>query len=388
MAYEDRQKFITEIEKLRGSRLITLVTSDRPVAPTQIADDLLEPLYEHILKINSERPTKMIDLLLYTRGGQVETPWKIVSKIRQLCETFSVLIPYKAHSAGTMIVLGADEIFMSPMSELGPIDPFLQVTPSPGTPVPFLIPDLGVEDTTAYISFLKNRAGITDQSALADTTKVLAEHLTPTLLGRMERIYSHIRLVARKLLALAKPPLSESAISNIVDALTEKMYAHGHGIGLEEAESIGLNTRKLEGELERLIWSLYLDYKSMLQLDTNPDPVTYFPDDDTNVYIERDTIGVCIESLGLLHGFQGDVRFERIRKAVPQLNINLNFPLNLPPTITQEQLPQQLQTIIQQMLQQAIQQLQTMVQQELARQTPVEKIQVGWQGGMYRRIQG
>ena len=54
----------------------------------------------------------------------------------------------------------------------------------------------------AYITFLQQRAGITDQNALAETVKVLSEHLTPTLVGRMERIYSHIRLVARKFLSL------------------------------------------------------------------------------------------------------------------------------------------------------------------------------------------
>lgn len=388
MGYEERQKLIAEIEESRETRLITLITGDRPIAPTQIADDCLKPIYEHLLKIRSERPTKAIDLLLYTRGGPVETPWKIVSKIRQFCDIFTVIVPYRAHSAGTMISIGADEIFMSPMAELGPIDPFIQIGPAIGKPMPFLIPDLGVEDIAAYTSFLKLRAGITDQSSLGEAMKVLAEHLTPTLLGRMERIYSHIRLVARKLLALVKPPISESAISTIVEALTEKMYAHGHGIGLAEAGSIGLNVRKLEGELEKLVWNLYLDYESTLALMTNPDPFTYFPDDDTNVYFEKDAVGICIESLGLLHTFQGDIRFERFRKMPPQLNINLNFPLTLPPAITQQQMQQDLKTIIQQILQQEIQQLQTMVQQEVARQAPVEKIDVRWFGGMYRKIKG
>lgn len=388
MAYEDRQKLIAEIEKLRESRVIALVTGDRLVAPTQIADDALRPLYEHLRKIRSEGPAKTIDLLLYTRGGPVETPWKLVSKIRQFCEKFAVMVPYRAHSAGTMIAMGADEIIMSSMAELGPIDPFLQVQPSGEKPTPFLIPDLGVEDMTAYISFLRQRAGITDQGALAETMKVLAEHLTPTLLGRMERIYSHIRLVARKLLALTQPPMPDSAVSAIVEALTEKMFAHGHGIGVAEAQSIGLNAKEMDGDLDRLVWDLYLDYESTLSLDTNPDPRTYFPDDDTNVYFERDATGVCVESLGLLHVFKGDIRFERVRKMPGQLTINLNFPINLPPTVSPQQLPQQLQAAIQQILQQATQQLHNMVQQEVARQAPVERIGHGWFGGTWIRVQG
>lgn len=36
--------------------------------------------------------------------------------------SFSVLIPYRAHSAATVIALGADEIVMTKKAELGPID--------------------------------------------------------------------------------------------------------------------------------------------------------------------------------------------------------------------------------------------------------------------------
>lgn len=36
--------------------------------------------------------------------------------------SFSVLTPYRAHSAATVISLGADEIIMTEKSELGPID--------------------------------------------------------------------------------------------------------------------------------------------------------------------------------------------------------------------------------------------------------------------------
>lgn len=386
MGYEERQNLITNLESLRNSRVITFVTGDRPVAPTVIADDCLRPLYDHLLSISQQGKLQNIDLLLYTRGGHVEPPWKIVTKIRKFCKQFNVIIPYRAHSAGTMIAIGADNILMSPMSELGPIDPFLQIRPEGGKTVPFLIPDLGVEDVAAYISFLKVRAGITDQNALTNNIKALADHVTPTLLGRIERIYSHIRLVARKLLALCTPPLSESTINNIVDALTEKMYAHGHGISIEEAKSIGLFVKEMSPDIDRTVWELYLDYENELRLNTNPDPESYFTDDSSNVFEETDAIGVLMESIGLAHAFQGTIRMERVRKAVPQLNININFPMNLPPSIQPQQLQQQVQTAIQQMLQQAAQQLQGMIQQEIARQAPVEGVRSRWSGGMWRKV--
>lgn len=386
MAHKERQDIIKNLEGLRGSRVITLITGDRVVAPTMIADDCLRPLYDHLLSVAKEGNPEKIDLVLYTRGGFVETPWKIVTKIRQFCQQFNVIIPYRAHSAGTMIAIGADTILMSPMSELGPIDPFVQIAPQPGKPVPFLLPDLGVEDVAAYISFLKERAGITDQDALANNVKSLAEHMTPTLLGRMERIYSHIRVVARKLLALCKPPLAEATITTIIEALTEKMYAHGHGISIDEAQLVGLRVEAMPLDVGKAVWDLYLDYENALALNANPDPYSYFPDDAANVYQETGALGVLMESAGLAHVFSGTIRIERVRKMPPQLNINLNFPLNLPPSVEPQTLPQQIQAIIQQILQQAAQQLQGMIQAEIARQAPTEAVGARWVGGIWQQL--
>lgn len=386
MPHAERLKLITEIEEIRGSRVICLVTGDRPVAPTIIADDLLRPLYDHLLEISKSESgkTKKIDLVLYTRGGSVETPWKMVTKIRQFCQQFSVIIPYKAHSAGTMLALGTDTILMSPMGELGPIDPALQLRgDTPGRT--FLLPDLGVEDVAAYLSFLKERARITDQAALAETVKALADHLTPTLLGRMERIYSHIRLVARKLMSLQKPPLPEATIDAIADALTEKMYAHGHGIGVDEAESLGLRVERMDSKLDALVWKLLLDYEEEMKLLTSADASSYFANELDSVYEEPNAIGVCIESRSARHTFRGTVRIERIRKIPSPLNLNLSFPLNLPPSVTPQNLPQQIQQLIQQLLQQAGGQLQQLIQAELAKQAPIQGISQRWVGGVWKR---
>ena len=313
-----------------------------------------------------------------------KTPWKMVTKIREFCNQFSVMIPFKAHSAGTMVTLGADKILMSPMGELGPIDPSLQLKgDAPGRT--FLIPDLGVEDVAAYLSFLRERARITDQSALSETVKALAEHLTPTLLGRMERVYTHIRLVARKLLSLQKPPLPESAIETIAEALTEKMYTHGHGIGVEEAKSIGLRVERMSDDLDSLVWKLLLDYEDEMKLLTNADPVSYFSDDTVNVHEERDAVGVCMESKDMRYVFKGTIRIERVRQMPSPLNLSLNIPLNLPPSVTLETLPQQAQQALQQLIQQASQQLQQLIQAEIAKLAPVQGVSCRWVGGAWHR---
>jgi len=385
MPHENRLVLIREIEALRESRVITLIYSDRPISPAMIADDALRPLYDHLQAIveSESGKSKRIDLILYTRGGAVETPWKMVSKIREFCDEFSVIVPYRAHSAGTMIVLGADTVFMSGMSELGPIDPSLQI--QGGTPGQFLLPDLGVEDIAAYLSFLRERAGITDQQGLTEAVKALADHLTPTLLGRMERIYSHIRLVARKILSLRRPPLTESAINAIAETLTERMYAHGHGIGVEEATTMGLPVQRMGDQLEPLVWSLFLDYEEEMGLQTTADPHAYFADESTNRYELPDALGVAMDSRDLSHVFSGTIVIERTRQIPSPLNINLNIPLNLPPSVDPQSLPQDVQQALQQMVQQGGQQIQQMVQAEIAKQAPIQSVGTRWAGGVWKR---
>ena len=99
-------------------------------------------------------------------------PWRLVSMIREYCDHFSVLVPYKAHSAATMIALGADEIVMSDMSELSPIDPstanvFNPVDPqNPQNRIP-----ISVEDVMAYFDLAKNKFGIKSDEELTEIFK-------------------------------------------------------------------------------------------------------------------------------------------------------------------------------------------------------------------------
>jgi Serine dehydrogenase proteinase len=380
---DKRKDLIKSLEDKLGATILVYFTADSPVVGAMISDDAVLPLFDHLKKIS---PQRRIALYLYSPGGQMETPWKIVTMLREFCDELHLVIPYKAYSAATMIAIGADKIRMTSKAELGPIDPALQLSPQAGkegsTP---RLPDLGVEDVAAYLTFIRERAKLTDQAAVSSAIGVLANHLTPPLLGRLERIYSHIRLVARNLLALHKPPLDDRQISTITEALTEKMYVHGHGIGRKAAKEIGLDVESLDAETEDLVWRLYEEYEGIFRLRETRDVESYFPP-NSDTFEQADCAVACIESLQLLHGFSGKVRAQRLRNVPPNPNINVNFGFTLPPNINPQQIPQQVQQIIQQMLQQAAQQLPGMVAQEIQRQSPPVGAAVQMIGGAWRRV--
>ena len=127
-----RIDLIKQIEEERGSTLMCYITGDRQKLETKIADDVIPILYRHLELIGY---SNKIDLLLYTKGGDILTPIRIVKLIKNYCSKFSILIPYCAHSAGTLIALGADEIVMHRLGELTPVDPSTTHPFNPRDPV-------------------------------------------------------------------------------------------------------------------------------------------------------------------------------------------------------------------------------------------------------------
>jgi len=373
------KEFIKQIQSSRNSKVIAYITGDRLIGPfpaSRMAEDAVRPLYEHLISIGNN---KKIDMLVYSRGGDVSVPWRIVSMFREFCDEFSILIPYKAHSAATLVSLGADKIVMGKKAELSPIDPTLvkmAIGETSGPPQ-----EISVEDVNSYISFVRERANINDQSALAQMVSILANNLTPLTLGSVNRQNSHIRLVARKLLTSRKEKLDEAKINSIVETLTEKIYSHGHAIGRKEAQEIGLPIEIPEEPLENIIWNLYLKYEEFLKLAEPLDPLITLNGKEEE-HLEQIPIAI-IESENKTHVFTTRIDFKRRRQVPSNPQINLNLGLNLPPNIRPEEIPQQVQQILQQMINQIAQNVQRLVQQEIVRQSPEVSIDIRVYGGKW-----
>ena len=368
-------KYIIDLEKARKSKVIVYFTGDRQLSfrsIAQIAEDAVRPLYDHLINLEFQGKKKVIDLYLYSRGGDVSVPWRIASMIREFCDEFNILIPYKAHSAATLLSLGADNIIMGRKAELGPIDPTLsRGTGAEGTQPP---QEISVEDVNAFLSFIKNRANINDQTALAQLVGVLVEQITPLTLGRVDRQDSHIRLVARKLLTSHNQKMEEDKLQSIIETLTEKIYSHGHAIGRKEAKDIGLPVVSADDQTEELMWELYLEYEDFLEL-TNPiDPEIEVADEERRL-IENCPFAV-IESTDKLHVFKANIQLDKNRQIPSSPQININYNLNLPSNIDPDQIPAHAQQILQQLVSQISQEISHMVLQEITRQSPVTGF--GW----------
>jgi hypothetical protein len=173
VAREQRLQAIQALEQQRNSRVISYFLSDResfpPGLPGLAALLASEPqlLFVDILRDLGHVPR--LDLFLHTRGGTTESVWPLVTILREYCDHLAVLVPFRAHSAGTMICLGADEVVMSDFAELSPIDPTTGNQFNPRDPVnPTAQYGISVEDVVAYFELAKDRAELKSETARID----------------------------------------------------------------------------------------------------------------------------------------------------------------------------------------------------------------------------
>jgi len=294
MGREKRLELIHKIQTERNSNVICYITGDRENVNTRIAPDVIRVFYRHLEAIG---PSERIDLFLYTRGGDVLTPWRLVNLIREYTQKFSLLVPFRAYSAGTLIGLGASEIVMGKMGELGPIDPSVANAFNPQDPSnPAAKIPVSVEDVSSFITLAMEIGLLKGQEQLAQVFSHLAENVHPLALGNVQRNYALIRSIARKLLHLHLPKDKEGLIQDIVNNLTEKLYAHNHMISRREAsEDIRLPVVYPSLELEQAMWALYCDYEQELQLSNPFNPPELLSDPQKQV--EFEVPGGLVESL-------------------------------------------------------------------------------------------
>lgn len=332
----DIKDLINQIENLNQSKVICYITNDNPNFSAQIGDDIYLYFQEILLSMGEQN---RIDLFLFSRGGNTLVPWKLVNMIRQFTKNFTVLIPYHANSAATLISIGADKIIMGKMGDVSPIDPTI-ITPH-NPPIPGQENDLknriglSVEDVMSYYELAKTTMNLKEESSLLKAFELLSQNINPIALGAVHRSYNQIRILAQKLLRLHLDETKDYLLINtIIDNLTQKLYNHGHLINRNEALEI-LSDKIVEipkPELEKLIWDLFMEYKKYMKISENLDltlQCKHFKQIYSQTEIEGNKIDIegviaLIESADKKYEYKKIITLEPLLEPV-QLGNNLVF---------------------------------------------------------------
>lgn len=262
MAKRQRQALMAQIEEIRkGRTLICFFNFDRESFPplqevcdTSFRVDSKEALFR-VLKESTGNDSK-IDLYLYTRGGDINAVWPTVSLLREFDPDFEVLVPFRCHSAGTLLCLGAKKIIMTPPAELGPIDPSVSNAYNPRMGPEQELTPICVEDVRANKEFLADqmKSGKDElecevlEKAYPTFLGRFVEQVHPLALGNVYRSQLQIQSLARKLPGFHT---KERNPDEVVKQLVTGFYSHEHGINRKEAQTIR-GTHKVEAASEPL----------------------------------------------------------------------------------------------------------------------------------------
>ncbi len=156
---------LADLELLIGADALTFIG---PI--TYGADDLIRAEVEAITPRRSK-----LALILETGGGYIEVAQRIADTLRHHYANVEFIVPNFAMSAGTVLVMSGDAIYMDYYSTLGPIDPQVQRSGS-------MVPALGYLEQ--YARLIKKAQGGTITTA---EVTYLIKHFDPAELYNYEQ---------------------------------------------------------------------------------------------------------------------------------------------------------------------------------------------------------
>ena len=317
--YKDRIELYKKLEEQRKSKLLVLVTGDRPGLEAQIAQDILEYCGRHLDSLATPDFPEKISLWLYSRGGDTLAGWTIANLIRQFCKEFEIVVFSKAHSTATLISLAADNIVMTKQATLGPIDPSINSPLNPQLPGgrPETRVPISVENVAGYIELAKKEFGIRDARDLTSVYLKLSDHVHPVALGNVFRTRAQIQMLAEKLLNKRIVPLSSKARKKIIRILCSESGSHDYTITRREARTdLGLTIETPSMEIYKLLKQIHEDISNEFELNSVYKPDIFLGNDAQKNYLFKRCL---VESaVGGSHKFISEGRLSKVSTAQGQ----------------------------------------------------------------------
>ena len=224
-------------------------------------------------------------ILLETGGGYIETVKRLVDVMRRHYKHVSFVIPDYAYSAGTVLALSGDDIYMDYYSILGPIDP--QVPDETGGT---LLPGAGYLAKFKELVEEINAARMKDSKAKQAELTYLIKRFEPAKLFHIEQAIEHGQALIEEWLPKYKfkswvttssgkkvtPTMRKKRAKEVAEVLGDasKWHSHGRGISMQELEQEDIKLQiedfgkdKVLSELVRNYHGLAVDFATKQRIN-------------------------------------------------------------------------------------------------------------------------
>jgi len=203
---------------------------------------------------------RAIDLVLDTLGGSLDSAFKTVLYLSRFTSNLRIYVPRRAKSAGTLIAIGTRQLYMTPFSELGPLDTQIRDPRNPTETLSALdcyqsvdyVRKFGLNSLKQALMVLAKemQTGIPLSELLKTAADFAGTSTEPMLadikaldFGGWGRTLQIGELYAQSLLSRAG--YEEPDVSSIASKLVYGYTHHPYPIDMREAESIGLAVKPM-----------------------------------------------------------------------------------------------------------------------------------------------
>jgi hypothetical protein len=214
-----------------------------------ITGDLVDDVYED-LRTRFGSTGQALLVVVASEGGDIDAAYNLSRIFRRYgTERLVFVIPRWAKSAATLLVCSGDEILMTPVAELGPLDPQITVTNPMDRRMEHFSP-LHIKSTLELINSEYKEGHRELANALIERLQF------PLTLGSFQKTLDIGKEYLRKLLPRMIPG-DERAVAAIAERLVEGYADHGACIACEELQDLGLKATELDGEELDLAWEIH-----------------------------------------------------------------------------------------------------------------------------------
>jgi len=217
---------------------------------------------------------KNLDVILHTPGGDIDAAFLFSKLLMKATEELNIIVPWYSKSAGTLMCLSADELIMTNLSELGPLDTQIQedqngdteyISALNGFKALEQVQKHTIETLDIAVKLIYSRSSmkISESVHLANefaghTSGTLYSQLNPKKIGEYARALEIGDRYGMMILTRYKKWTNERA-KTLIKKLVYDYPSHSFVIDYEELSSLGFNAVNASDEL----------YPYLMELRTN-----------------------------------------------------------------------------------------------------------------------
>ena len=222
---------LERIQERRNRRLLAIV--DRRFIDRTVA-------YEVANLLRRMGEVDGLDVLLDSGGGDLDAAYKTLKIMQSYAKDTTIIVPFYAKSAATLIALGGDRLILCKGGELGPVDPQVR-----DIITDVFVPANSIKETVDFLE------GLTDK-----VVKVSLTEKIPTLM------VGAYRAAAKASKQYLEEVLAKRNVANkkaLVDMFTEKFFSHGYPMDAALLRKNKIEVSEIDDGEESMIYEL-LDY--------------------------------------------------------------------------------------------------------------------------------